>query len=265
MQLLKNGLTTPKLHEVAGDETPRFAMHHINAERITTPYGDKMRCAATDGRVLAIVDFDADPEDVTGLIGADAWKAASAIKPDKRGRWGPQLVANGNVVVMGKPGVVTNFDRPSIDEGEFPRYQALVPAYAPLGGRAKECDEYTGAVAFNPHFLAALVAAIGCNPESPSIKMTLKLKMVDEVVPVLDADGQPINGYVVGKHEFLGDAEAGEFESQGETVRYIKSSTAGVLTRKSGQKIPAIVAHQPIVLTNGNRDCLGVLMPISIA
>lgn len=139
----------PLLHKAAAKERGRYAMEGVYCERVEGVDGSpaKMICAATDGRRLAVAEFEAHPEDVTGIVPAEAF--AAACKAERPREVAPEdfhaLISNGCAKVIDGDTVT---ERKKL-EGEFPRYRAVVVP------RSEVC------VAFDVKLLAGLVEAIG--------------------------------------------------------------------------------------------------------
>lgn len=160
----------PFLHKVAAREHGRYAMHQIHATRVPGADGspDMMRCVATDGRVLAVVDVEAHPDDADGFIPLKAWEAACKVKFPKRADPTEYhaLVANGSCKVQSM-GETRDFPREfQGDATDFPRWQAVMVEK----GRGKV------RVAFNPAYLLALAEAIGMPVGVQAVTLEIQTK-----------------------------------------------------------------------------------------
>jgi hypothetical protein len=161
MQLNLQGRGVVQLHKAAAIEEGRLSQ--IDMRHVTTETGPKMRCAATDGRILAVVDLSYEfGVDMPGRVSQEAWATAAKLKPNKKGCMGPELRANGTVEIVGKDGEAIKFERPSAD-GDFPRYEAVIPEIRP------------GAIKFgiNSLLFASVCDAIGANKDDPTVIVTV--------------------------------------------------------------------------------------------
>lgn len=153
-----------QLHKAAALEAGRYSMNQIDMRQVTTDDGPKMRCAATDGRVLAVVDLSYDfGEDMPGRVSTEAWQTAAKLKPNKKGCQGPVMKANGKVVLAGKDGETIEFERPADDPDSFPKYESVIPIVKPGAIR----------IGVNPLLLMAAAEAIGLCKEEPAIVLTV--------------------------------------------------------------------------------------------
>lgn len=173
MELILNGGVC-QLHKAASQDQERYSMNSVMLQQVETDNGPKMRCVATDGYQLAVVDLPyAFGEDMPGRISLEAWSTAAKLKANKKGCNGPVLKANRSVRIIGKYGEEINFERPSSDSSTFPRYEAVIPIVKP-GATV---------VGINPYLLVTASEAIGVNKDNATVFLTIN--STDEETPRL--------------------------------------------------------------------------------
>lgn len=151
----------PQLHKAASKDGSRYAMTFIDVELVEP---GKVRAVATDGRVLAVAELEADAADVTGLIPAEVWQAACKAKPEKKGteRDFHAIVANGSIKVTNK-GAVTETNRTE-SGAQFPRWQSVLPD---MNGRQS--------VRLNPRLLLAACEAMGMLDDAEGVTLSFEV------------------------------------------------------------------------------------------
>lgn len=170
---LTEGRPVPKLHKACKTGSRYRGMAHVKVTRVPAPKAEKpddqqpdmMRCIATDGRVLAVVEVEAHADDADGYVSADAWEAACKAKQT---RWSPEfhaLIANGACKVASK-GAVTEYARPDAGE-EFPKYESVLIEKG-AKGRIR--------IVFNPRLLINLCDALGMPSEAESVALEIDPK-----------------------------------------------------------------------------------------
>lgn len=115
------------IEKCTAKERGRYAMQHLRLE-IETPGSEgksgQGRLIATDGRCLAVVEILTHELDTTGQVPVTALVAArKGGKKDKDA----SMTAKDQVLVASKDGVLA-VERPKDEDGEFPRWRAVVPA-----------------------------------------------------------------------------------------------------------------------------------------
>ncbi len=167
-------LHPPKLHVAAAEIKGRYAIDHVLVSPVAPAEGDagaepRVRAVATDGRILAVATFAADPdEQYSGLVSPNAWKAACDVKVGKRTEHHAlKLDGAGKVAtVAGIDGSVSTMPIATA-EGEFPKYQAVMP----------EIEDDDLRISINPNLLMRLYEALGASKDKSSARVTLRLKV----------------------------------------------------------------------------------------
>lgn len=161
-----------KLDLIAARDPGRYAMHGVLVED-TGEF--TARAVATDGRMLVVLDNLAKTGNgvARAIIPTIAWKFARNLKGIAKNRDGLVTVDSVDrstgalkdlrVEVNCSPGDGTSMRENAI-EGEFPRFQAVVPT--------REDVHYR--IAFNPYYLAEIADAIGVSKELPCVTIECK-------------------------------------------------------------------------------------------
>lgn len=106
-----------KLHLAAGTDISRARLHHVHFDKLLG------HCAATDGKIVAVVRVEAAESDEPGLIDVGAIKAACAV----RGR-DPKVILerNGETVVY-DPHRSSRMTFPHPEPVQYPDYSQVIP------------------------------------------------------------------------------------------------------------------------------------------
>lgn len=243
--ILENNCGRVELHKAAATERGRYATESIHSTKLEN---GKLRCAATNGRILARVDLAAAAEDVEGWIPTEAWQAGlKAASKDAA----PSLSANGTIAVRNKANTATtHFDRP--EGGEFPRYEELIPE----GYRDAACKRFVR-FALNPAYLLEVAQAIGQSEGAPGVTLHLQVEEYHDLEPVVGPDNEPMFEQVPVCYPGT-DKQAIDLEGNP------KFQNGKPLMREAGEVRWRAKRGAPMVVTNTDPDAVGVIMPIVI-
>lgn len=151
---------TPKLHLATYDGANRGPLKQVYVKRIpatSKDAPDTMRCVASNGRILAVVEVEAHEDDCDGYVSAEAWAAACKAKPVTH--LAHELIANGSANVQSQ-GAITEYARPDAAE-QYAHYESVLVEK----GRVR--------LVFNPSLLADLVAALGTSKEAEWVALEI--------------------------------------------------------------------------------------------
>jgi hypothetical protein len=159
-----------KIHQAAAKDAGRYQVASIKLEL------DPPTLIATTGRICAVVPCTVNGTDTEGLIPrqaiADAVKGKQALEAELV-RAEPQPDGTECVDVY-QAGELTSSHK--LTEGNFPRWQEVIPAKA--GDDIRLC--------LNPYLLVELAKAIGC--PSTAIGVELRFQLVKEKGDLVVAD-----------------------------------------------------------------------------
>lgn len=190
----------------ASTNPTRYAVNGILCE---DHGGGKGRMVATDGKILARVDFKHfDPAEFPSLeaVKSAPNTASTALVPGKElaKACAKANISKRGIPVLTKPVMIlgeetstvigTDLSSTSSDavrniEGRFPNYMDVVP----------DASDATGEASFNPELLIKLCeAAIAVNPRSPAIKLTLHGKLRAATILARNPnDGTELHGLIM--------------------------------------------------------------------
>ena len=159
-----------KIHQAAAKDAGRYQVASIKLEL------DPPTLIATTGRICAVVPCTVNGTDTEGLIPrqaiADAVKGKQALEAELV-RAEPQPDGTACIDVY-QAGELTSSHK--LTEGNFPRWQEVIPAKA--GDDIRLC--------LNPYLLVELAKAIGC--PSTAIGVELRFQLVREKGDLVVAD-----------------------------------------------------------------------------